>query len=61
MSLDTLSGAAAMVAGVSLVSILQAGNWARVPTLDTHYFSPYITAMDWYQDSLQYAMLGLSE
>ena len=65
MSPGSLSGgaaaSAALVDGVSLVSILQAGDWARVSTLATHYFSPYITTMDWHQDSIQHAMLGLSE
>ena len=49
------------MAGVSLVPILQAGDWARVSTLAMHYFSPYITTMDQHQDSVQHAMLGLSE
>ena len=64
MSLSSLQGAAvsaALAAGVSLVSILQAGDWARVSSLARHYFSPYITATDWHQDSVQHAMLGLSE
>ena len=64
MSPGCLLGAAAsaaLVAGVSLVSILQAGDWARVSTLARHYFSPYITTMDWHQDSVQCAVLGLSE
>ena len=26
-----------------------------------HYFSTYITTMDWHQDSVQHAVLGLSE
>ena len=51
----------AIVAGVSLVSILQAGGWARVSTPARHYFSPYITTVDRHQDSVQCAMLGLSE
>ena len=55
------AASAALVAGVSLVSILQAGDWARVSTLARHYFSPYITAVDWHQDSVQHAVLGLSE
>ena len=52
---------AALVAGVSLVSILQAGDWARVSTPARHYFSPYITTVDWHQDSVQHAMLVLCE
>ena len=49
MSKGAMPGAAvsaALVAGVSLVSILQAGDWARVPTVTRHYFSTYTTAMD---------------
>ena len=64
MSPGSLCGAAAsatLAAGVSLVSILQAGNWARVSTTGRHYFSPYITTTDWHQDTVQHAMLGLSE
>ena len=62
MSPDSLLGAsAALAAGVSLVSILQAGDWARVSTLARHYFFPYITTTDWHQDSEQHAVLGLSE
>ena len=41
MSLGTLQSAAAseaLVAGVSLVSILLAGDWARVSTLAGQYF-----------------------
>ena len=41
MSPGSLWGAtasAALAAGVSLVSILQAGDWARVSTLARHYF-----------------------
>ena len=40
------AASAALVAGVSLVSILQAGDWARVSTLVRHYFFPYITTVD---------------
>ena len=64
MSSGTLQGAvvsAALVAGVSLVSMLQAGDWAIVSTPARHYFSTYITTTDWHQDSLQHAVLGLSE
>ena len=62
MSLGSLQGvaaSAALAAGVSLVSILQAGDWVSTPA--RHYFSTYITTMDWYQDSVQCAMSGLSE
>ena len=51
----------ALAAGISLVSILRAGDWARVPTLARHYFSHYITTMNWHQDSVQHVILGLSE
>ena len=64
MSLGSLQGAAAsaaLVAGISVVSILQAGDWAKVSTQARHYFSPYITTMDWHQDSVQCAVLGISE
>ena len=60
-----LSGGAAastaLATGVSLVSILQAGEWAKVSTLARHHFSPYIKTTDWHQDSVQHAVLGLSE
>ena len=55
------AASAALAAGVSLVSILQAGDWARVSTPARHYFSTYITTMDWHQDSVQHAVLHLSE
>ena len=64
MSPGSLWGAAAsaaLVPGVSLMSILQAGDWDTVSTLARHYFSPYIATTDWHQDSVQHAMLGLSE
>ena len=59
-----LSGGVASLAlafGVSLVSILQAGDWSRVSTPARHYFSTYITATDQYQDSVHCTVLGLSE
>ena len=64
MSLGSLWGAAAsaaLVAGVSLVSILQTGDWAKVSTPARHYFSPYIPTTYWHQDSGQQDLLGLSE
>ena len=64
MSMGFLWGAAVsttLAAGVSLVSILQVDDWARVSTLARHYFSTYITTTAWYQDSGQCAVLGLSE
>ena len=54
MSPGFLSGAApsaALGAGVSLVSILQAGDWGRVSPPARHYFSPYSTTVDQHQDS----------
>ena len=38
MSLGSLWWAAALAAGVSQVSILQAGDWARISMPDRHYF-----------------------
>ena len=61
MSPGSLQGAAALAAGISLVSILQAAEWAKVSTLDRHYFPPYITTTDWHQDSVQHVVPGLSE
>ena len=63
MSPDSLwrpAASAALVAGVPLVSIWQAGDWARVSTL-VRLFFPYITTMDQHQDSVQQAVLGLNE
>ena len=56
-----LAVSAALAAGVSLVTILQAGDWTRVSTPARHYFSTYITTTDRHQDSVQCAVLGLSE
>ena len=64
MSLGSVQGvaaSAASAAGVSLVTILQSGDWDRVSTLAKHYFSTYITTTDQHQDSVQQAVLGLSE
>ena len=64
MSLGSLQGiaaSAALAAGVSLVTILQVVDWTRVSTPARHYFSTYITTMDQHQDSVQHAVLGLSE
>ena len=58
-SLWRVAASAALAAGVSVVTILQAGDWTRVSKLARHYFSTYI--MDWHQDSMQCALLGLSE
>ena len=61
MSPGSVWGAAALAAGVSLVSILQVGDWARVSIPGGHYFSMYITTTDWHQDSVQHAVLGCIE
>ena len=60
-SLQGVAASAALAACFSLVSILQAGDWARVSTSARQYFSTYITTTDQYQDSVQHAGLGLSE
>ena len=63
-SASTVCGAvvsAALVAGISLKSILQAGDLARVSTPDRHYFSAYITTTDQHQDSILSAVLGVTE
>ena len=55
MSTGTVRSAAVYVAfatGVSLLSILQVDDWARVSTPARHYFSTYITTTDQYQDSV---------
>ena len=52
---------AAFVAGVSLKSILEAGDWASVSTLARHYFLTNISTTDQHQESIQHAFLGLSE
>ena len=64
MSSGSLWGVAAfeaLAAGVSLVTTLQASDWARVSTPARHYFSTYITITNWHQESVQCAVLGLSE
>ena len=56
MSLGSLwgvSASAALAAGVSLETILEAGDWTRVSTPARHYFSTYITTTDQHQDSMQ--------
>ena len=55
------AASAALVAVVSLVSILQAGDWARVSTPARCYFPLYITTVDQLQDSIQCAVLGLHD
>ena len=56
-----VAASVALAVGVSLVTILQAGDWTRVSTPARHYFSTYITTMDGHQDSVQHAVLGLGE
>ena len=60
-SLRGIAASAALAAGVFPVTILQAGDWTRVSTPARQYFSTYITTVDWHQDSVQCAVLGLSE
>ena len=60
-SLWGVAASAALAAGIFLVSILQAGDWTRVSTLARYYFIIYITTTDQHQDSVQHAVLGLSE
>ena len=63
-SLGTLWGAtvsSAFVDGISLVSILQADDWARVSTQAKHYFSTYIIIMDQHHASVQHNVLGLGK
>ena len=60
-SLWGVATSAALAAGGSLVTILQAGDWTRVSTPARHYFYTYITTMHWHQDSVQHAVLGLSQ
>ena len=64
MSPGTLEGAvvlAVIAAGISLVFILQAGDWASVSTTARHSFLTCITTTDQQQDSIQPTILGLSE
>ena len=56
-----VAASAALASSDSLVTILQTGDWAQVSTPARHYFSTYITTMDWDQDSVQHAVLDLSE
>ena len=52
---------AALLVGVSLVSILQAVDLASVYSSLTLFFLTYVTSRDWHHDSLQHAVLILSE
>ena len=56
-----VAASAALAVGVSPVTILQVGDWTRVSTPARHSFSTYITTTDWHKDSVQHAVLGLSE
>ena len=60
-SLQGIAVSTSFAAGVSLVFILQAGDWARVPMPVRHYFYTYITFTDQHQDSIQHTVLGFSE
>ena len=51
---------AAIVTGVSLVSILEVGDWVEFMPA-RHYFLTYINTTDWHQDSMQYCVHGLNE
>ena len=59
--LQSAAVSTAMGSVVSLVSILQAGDWARVSAPPRHCFSTYMTTTDWHQDSVQHTVLDLSE
>ena len=56
-----VTGSAALAAGISMVSILHAGDWAQVSTSARNYFPTYITTTDQHQDCVQHAVQGLSE
>ena len=60
-SLWEVAASAALAASVFLLTILQVGDWTRVFIPARHYFSTYITTTDWHRDSMQHAVLGLSE
>ena len=51
----------ALAGGVSLVSILQAGDWARVSTPGSHYFSTHTATTNQHQVSVQHVVLGFNE
>ena len=61
MSLRTYGDGVPSVAGVYLVSFLQANDWARFSTQARHYFSTYISTTYQHQDSVQHVALGPSE
>ena len=57
-----VAASAALAAGVSLVSILQAGDYARVPTPARHYFfNIYHHTQAETRIWVQHAVLGLGE
>ena len=49
-----------LAAGISLESILKAGDWARVPYPVRQYFTTFITTTDVHLYSVQHAVLGHS-
>ena len=48
----------ALAAGVSLVSVLQTGDWTRDSTPVKTYFSTYIITSNHHQDSIQSTVLA---
>ena len=60
-ALHSTAVSAALVAGISLVSILQAGDLVRISTPARHYLFTYIITMDLHQHSIQQGILGLGE
>ena len=61
MSLSTIGGAAALVVGVSLVTILLACDLGRISTPVRQYFSVSIITTHCHQNHVQHAVLGLSK
>ena len=61
MYLVSLQDAAALAAGISLVSFLQVGDCTKVSTPAGHYFSTCIATTSEHQDSAQHAVQGHSE
>ena len=51
-TLQTPAVSVSLAAGVSVVSILQAGDWARISIPTRHYFSTYFGTMHWHKDSV---------
>ena len=50
----------ALLAAVSLASMLQVGDWARCSTPARYYSSTYITTTDQHQESVQHTVLSNS-